>query len=140
MHDRSDHEELLTAMTPTTAPGLHAEEETPLSPVVSAPRSPPNTRGNVAWTVQHQPDGHPSDELGSAEHTARKSAPASAHGSAEDVAEISLPASAHRSAEDAAEISLPASAHRSAEDAAEMSAAASAQGSAEDGDKMSGPA
>ena len=156
VHDRNDHEEPSTAMISTTASDLHAEEETPLSPVLSAARSPPNARGHVAWTVQHQPDGHHPDEIGSAEHTALKSAPVSAHGSAEDVAQMNAPTSAHRSAEDAAEMSAsasahgsaedvaqmnaPTSAHRSAEDAAEMSASASAHGSAEDVAQMSAPA
>ena len=140
MHDRNDNEEPSTAMISTTASELHAEEETPLSPVLSAARSTPNAGGHVAWTVQHQPDGHHPDEIGSAEHTALKSAPVSAHGSAEDVAQMSAPASAHGSAEDVAQMNAPTPAHVSAEDSAEMSASASAHGSAEDVAQMSAPA
>ena len=124
MHDRNDNEESSTAMIPTTASDLHAEEETPLSSVLSAARSPPNAGGHVAWTVQHQPDGHRPDEIGSAERTAPKSAPSSGHEFAEDVAQMNAPASAHVSAEDAAEMSAPASAPGSAGDVAEMIAPA----------------
>ena len=139
MHDRNDHEESSTAMIPTTASDLHAEEETPLSSVLSAARSPPNAGGHVAWTVQHQPDGHRPDEIGSAERTAPKSAPSSGHEFAEDVAQMNAPASAHVSAEDAAEMSAPASAHGSAEDGAQMAAPASAPGSAGDVAQMDAP-
>lgn len=59
LYDHIEQEKPPTTMISTTKSRVHVEEDTPLSPVLSATGSPPTAGGSVAGTVKHQPYEHP---------------------------------------------------------------------------------
>lgn len=105
LHNNSEQEGPPTTMISTIITKLHAEEDAPLSPVLSATGSSPTAGGSVAGTAKHQPYEHPHSSLSSmsdSENEERRAAGSDSR-SVEDVAEIKYPDSETGSVEDVAE-------------------------------------